>query len=200
MLASFVSTFIISSNFKRLKIINGDLQTNLNDCEYINNQYLEKYAQSLFSEDRVVRNVYVSNNNFDSILLRDLIDSTKLIYRFYKESCIQCVEDELDIVKQLGDSIGANNILIVCDFDKINNIAAMITRKKIKSPYFIYQEKFALPIENDELYIPAFFLLDRKLCQCRIDCSDKRSESQNRSDRCCRRWHCASSDRDVLRE
>lgn len=91
------------------------------------------------------------------------MDNSKLVYRFYQETCMQCVEDELDIVSKLGDSIGANNIVIISDYDKVSSLKALIKRKKIKSNFFIYKKKFDLPIGNDNRDIASFFLLHNDL-------------------------------------
>ncbi len=140
------------------------LRTELYDCEFKNNRNKEKYIQCLFSENINVSDIYLVGSNYDSISLSKVITSIRLIYRFYGSSCVQCVEDELDIIKQLADSIGANNIIIISDYDNINMLSAIINRKNITSSYFIFNKKFELLIDDDERAIPSFFLLDTNLC------------------------------------
>jgi hypothetical protein len=140
-----------------------DIRTNLYDCEYNNKRFKEKYAQCLFSENIKISDVNLINPTSNTIALSEVVSNTKLIYKFYNSSCVQCVEDELDIVKQISDSIGVNNVIIISDYDNINRLSALIFRKKIQSSYFICREKFELPIEYDERAIPAFFLLDSDL-------------------------------------
>jgi len=140
-----------------------DLRSDLYDCEYNNNRNKEKYNQCLFSENINISDVYLVDPKYDSISLSKVINNTKLIYRFFGSSCVQCIEDELDIAKQLADSIGANNIVIISDYNNINMLSAIIKRKNITSSYFIFNKKFELLIEDDEQAIPSFFLLDANL-------------------------------------
>lgn len=164
LVVSLYSTLIIS---KRSKIINLEYlqsKNSLDECEYIKKRILEKYTQNLFSENKIISNVYLINSEFDTIPIVDFVkNGTKLIYRFYEETCIECVEDELNIVKQLADSLGADNILIISNHKKVNSLKAMINRKGIISPSFVYNKNFNLPIENDENKIASFFLLDETL-------------------------------------
>lgn len=140
-----------------------DLRSDLNDCEYNSKRNKEKYIQCLFSENKNISDVYLVGSTYDSILLSRVINSTKLIYRFYESSCVQCVEEELNLTKQLADSIGANNIIILSDYNNINMLSAIINRKNITSSYFVFNKKFELPIEYDENAMPSYFLLDANL-------------------------------------
>ena len=55
-------------------------------------------------------------------------------------------------------------ILIISEFDKMNQLRAIINRKKIKSPFFNYSNKLELPIdEDDDMKIASFFVIDKNL-------------------------------------
>ena len=158
-----LTIFFMSQVIKTLNKNFNDVRSDFYDCEFLSKRSKEKYIQSLFSENIIISDVFLTCPSYDSILISRVINSAKLVYRFYKSSCVQCVEEELDIAKILADSIGVNNIIILSDYDNINMLSALINRKNIKSPYFIFNKKFELPIEDDENAIPSFFLLDANL-------------------------------------
>lgn len=163
LIASLFSTWSISRVAKKLNNENIELKSSLYNFEYNKERNKEKYAQNLFSENQLIPNLPLLNEDLDTTHISTIINSTKLVYRFYAETCVQCVEDELDIVKKLADSIGDDNILIISNFDKISSLKAITNRKQITSPCFIYKDRFDLPIEKDEVEIASFFLLDKDL-------------------------------------
>lgn len=163
LIISLFSTWSISRTLKSIHKENIELKSSLFNYEYNNKRDKEKYAQNLFSENQHLSDLALLDSNSDTISLASIMNNTKLVYRFYQGTCVQCVEDELDIAKQLADSIGANNILIISDFDKISSLKAITNRKQITSPCFIYKGKFELPIEKDDNEIASFFLLDKDL-------------------------------------
>jgi hypothetical protein len=117
------------------------------------------------SESRVLSNLLLVNWDKDSIPLKQLIDKPKLIYRFYKETCAQCYEDELDILKKIGEEIGENEIFIISDMD-LNELKAILIRKGINSPFFKYKNRFNIPFDQKEFNqnnIGTFFILDTGL-------------------------------------
>ena len=163
LIVSLFSTLIISRTCRFLKEENLKLKSDLSDCLYLSARAKHKNNQCLFSENKILPNLLLLNNKGDSVRLKNIIHKSKLVYRFYSNTCVQCVEDELDIVKQLGDKIGAHNIVIIGDFEKINMLNAILIRKQITSPSFIYRSRFDLPIEKDGNNIASFFLLSQNL-------------------------------------
>ena len=160
-----ILSIVINLKIKRKFIddrISG-LKSELFNCEYNLTQNDEKFTQCISSENLKLSNLKLFDRNYDSISLKKLISGKKLVYRFYSSSCVQCIEEELDIVNQLADSIGVNNIIIISDYENINILTAIAVRKNIKSPFFIYRKKFELPIEFDPSSIPSFFVLDTML-------------------------------------
>ena len=148
---------------KSIHAENLKLKKKIDSCDYILKRSMEKFNQCIFSENKQISDIQLINGDLKNVLLSSLVQDEKLVYRFYKETCWQCIEDELDITKQLADSIGKDNILIISDFDQMSEMKALILQKKIKSPYFIFPSKFDLPIENDKNKIASFFLIDKNL-------------------------------------
>lgn len=80
---------------------NKAIISELNDYKYTSKRLREKQFQNLFSENQIIPNITLLNAKLDSVSLTSVVGSgTKLVYRFYEETCVQCVEDELDILKK----------------------------------------------------------------------------------------------------
>lgn len=163
LIVSLLSTSTLSKTLIVSKNRNNELQAELNGCEYINDRIDMRSTMCILSENKKLNNTDLINSDLDTVRLSDIVKETKLVYRFYEGTCVQCVEDELDIIRQLGDSIGINKIIIISDFHQVNNMKGIIDRKQIKSPSFVCENKFDLPIEEDEVEVASFFLLDEDL-------------------------------------
>ena len=161
---SFATNFLIIKRYKISNLDNKRFKEEISQLEYLDSRSIVKYTQSILSENRFLKDVYLHYSNYDSIFLGQVIgDELKLIYRFYQESCDQCIEDELNIIKELGERIGYSKIILVGSHDNINGLKAIINRKNILSPFYNYRGKFNLPIEQDPEAIPSFFVLDKNL-------------------------------------
>jgi len=164
-------TTYISSNRNRELLVyvdklesdKKDLLSSIEDFNYEDGRRLVKFKQAIFSESEKISDVKVVSSEFDTLQISSIINEPKLIYRFYQETCVQCVEDELDILKKISDVIGSEHIIIISDFDKMNMLKTIINRKSIPSDYFISKENMMLPIDNDEEKIATFFTLDSNL-------------------------------------
>lgn len=127
-------------------------------------RYLEKFDQNLFTENTILKNIEITDTANNGLALNKIIRGPKLIYRFSEVSCRACVNTDLYILKQLGDSIGEDNILIITEFDNLNKMNAMLNAMDIKSPYYNFKGKLNLSIERDSVTQPPFFfILDNKL-------------------------------------
>lgn len=164
MIISLVANFKIIRQFKMKSLEKNRLEGELADMEYLEKRRKIKFEQNLFSEAKVLDDVYLYSSSEDSILLSKAVNNgTNLVYRFYEESCNQCIEDELDIVKELGAKIGYDRILLIGQFSNVNHLRAMVARKNIQSPLYNFPRKFKLPFDQDVEAIPSFFLLHKDL-------------------------------------
>ncbi|RED98399.1 hypothetical protein [Marinoscillum furvescens] len=133
-----------------------------NNCERDRKSNQRAIIYNLFSENVQLPDVRLINSKNESKNLSSIFMEDKLlIYRFYDETCSQCVEDELDIVKQLEDSVGIRNIAIISTFN-LNKLISLIKRKEIRCSFYSYSESFPIPIENDR-YVASFFVLEKSL-------------------------------------
>lgn len=163
LILSLISTLYVKQKSNKLIIKNHEINAELNDYKYIESRHKDKYEETLFSENIQLSDIAMINSNLDTVYLESIIDKPKLIYRFYQETCVQCYEDELDILKKLSEKIGIENVLIISDFGKMNQLRAIINRKNIKSSFFNYSNKLGLPIDEDDRKIASFFVIDQNL-------------------------------------
>jgi len=73
----------------------------------------KKYEQTIFSENKKIKDVKIVSSKLDTLKLSSIINTPKLVYKFHQETCVQCVEDELSILKEISNIIGNENIIII---------------------------------------------------------------------------------------
>jgi len=130
-----------------------------NSCQFKLERYIEKQKQNIFSDNVQFKNIVLTNFDNEDTLLFDLLDDSKLIYRFTKKSCVACVESDLQIINMLSDSIGVNNIVILSDYDELIKAKAYLSQMGVKSPCYNYKGKFNFSMERDTITQPPFFFL-----------------------------------------
>jgi len=116
----------------------------------------------LFTLNNKLNNYIIKNNNRHT--LKSLINNKTLIYRFNQFSCNPCVENDINIIKQLADSIGRENILIIPRLKNIKILRIYISNFNINLDAFNFQENFPIPIEESAINdSPYFIVLDKGL-------------------------------------
>ena len=81
---SLFSTWSASRMAKSLYKDYIELKCNLFDCEYRSKRYKEKFAQNIFSKNQYISNISL----LDAVPIANIINNSKLVYRFYKGTCI----------------------------------------------------------------------------------------------------------------
>ena len=85
----------------------------------IQNQKIQDYNKrskmKMFMDSEELQPVFLLNSTNDSIPIQDLVITPKLIFRFPNQFCPPCIESALTSLKNLGDSIGHNNIIVISD-------------------------------------------------------------------------------------
>lgn len=161
LIGSFFSVLVLSNTNKKINEEKLSLMAENADYKYETKRFKEKYEQTIFSENDTIDNIALTDINSGKRPISDLLDSEKLIYRFYESTCVQCVEDELKILKNIEAQIGSDKIMIISDFPEINRFRALISRIEIKAPIFIYRDKINLSIDqDDDHHIATFFVVN----------------------------------------
>lgn len=156
----FSCLFYLWQSNRTLVQNNKNLNNDILDLQYSIERTTQKYKQSIFSENIKVENVNLLDIRGNNVLLHTKIDKTKLIYLFFEDTCLECVEDEIEILLQLADIIGVNNIMILSNYTKMNKFKAFMNRKSVNIPFYLYEDSLGLLIENDDKSLSSFFLLN----------------------------------------
>lgn len=160
---SSYSLFVLINTNNQLKEDIRKSNESLSDYKYALERSEEKFEQNIFSEDQIAKDIVLYGVNSESSKLSDIVKEKTLVYYFREETCLQCVEDELEILKKLEPVIGVNRILVISNHEKINSLKSLTQRKNISSKIFIRKDSLGLPIDIDDLYIATFFILDKEL-------------------------------------
>lgn len=127
--------------------------------------YNERSKLKLFMDDVNLSPVILLDSNSDSILIQNLVKTPKLIFRFSDQFCPPCIEDALKSLKNLGDSIGYSNILMISDVKNSKLLNIFIKKNQILSPCLSYSGQFNFEIENKpgSDRTPYYIILDQNL-------------------------------------
>lgn len=110
----------------------------------------------------------------EEISIQEIVDLPKFVIRYSKLSCIECVKNELLLLKNFIRDVGVENIIIITDY---NDIAQLYRFKRINgieniTTYLSVNGSFDF---INELYeIPYYFLLKKDLSIHSIFIPDKR--------------------------
>ncbi|TSA32387.1 MAG: hypothetical protein D4R64_16250 [Porphyromonadaceae bacterium] len=142
-----------------------ELRKDLILSEYRIKKYVYRFNRELYTENLTLRDLYLTDLNNDTVPIKSLVTSSKLIYRFSNQSCSACVADDIKYLRELGDSIGYQNIIIISDYENTRLLNIFRNSTGINFPCYNFTGSFNLSIETDSdiKKTPFFFLLDEKL-------------------------------------
>jgi hypothetical protein len=113
----------------------------------------------LFTINEYLDNIHLSTPENAKIHLADIINSPTLVYRFNEYSCMPCVENDLEIIKQLADSIGISRVLIITRLRNSNALKIYLNNYRINVDSYNTSSELNLPIEMHALNESPFFLV-----------------------------------------
>jgi hypothetical protein len=122
---------------------NNNNTASLNSClndlsltEYELNTIERNLEKQLFSDYTIIDStIIVLDMAGNEIYLKSLINTPKLIYTF-TETCIDRVYPHLEIINNLGDIVGSNNILIIGRYDNFRRFKVFSMQNISKSNYY----------------------------------------------------------------
>ena len=110
--------------------------------------YNKRSKMKMFMDSEELQPVFLLNSTNDSIPIQDLVITPKLIFRFPNQFCPPCIESALTSLKNLGDSIGHNNIIVISDCKNSRILKILIDMNSILSPCFSYSGQLNFEIEG----------------------------------------------------
>ncbi len=103
----------------------------------------------------------ISGDCGNSKELEKIIDSDKIIFRFFQSSCTSCITKELDKLYLLSREIGSNKIVLLTDYLN-KDIRWYLIENKIN--FEVYQTRNAsLGLEFEKYQIPYIFICSPNL-------------------------------------
>lgn len=159
-LSSFYAVRSRSYNRKLIKV-NNEL---ILQKQKVKN-YNERTRLKLFMNSEEIEPVFLLDPNNDSISIQELVKTPKLVFRFTEQFCRPCIEQALESLKLLGESIGYNNILIISDVKTSSLLKIFIKVNDVFSPCYSYSKQFNFEIEGESGSdrIPYYMVLDQYL-------------------------------------
>ena len=156
-----LATFLSFKSRKSSQLCDN-LRFELLQSEQKVNNYYNRWKMKLLTENRTLDNVELTDLNNEKVSMSSLISSPKLIYRFSDDFCKACIEDDIELLKLLGDSIGYQNIIIITDNDNARLLNIFKNTYQIESPCYNFTGCFNLKMENNsgQKKVPFFLLLD----------------------------------------
>jgi hypothetical protein len=154
-------TFIILlvNNQRDFDDLYSENNTKLKIAEHRIDRYEEKFDQNIFSENTILNIIELVDTAGNNVVIDEIIDRPKLVYRFAEVSCRACVDNDLEILDQLGRNIGYNNILVLCDYENINKMKSRMHALNFASSYYNHKGFLGLSVERDSLTRPGFFFI-----------------------------------------
>lgn len=159
------SLFYLYFRQKRNIALLNNQKSELEWYEYRIEKQKYKLHHEIFTENAIAKNFRLINLNNDTVEVLSLLDTPKLIYRFLENSCESCIDDDISLIKELGESIGYQKIIIATDFENTRLLKEFINRKGIISSCYILKEELNLSLEPESSRRKGafYFILDNNL-------------------------------------
>ena len=114
--------------------------------------------QILAEGNTIDNNIYVNNDKDKPVLLRDILGFKPKIVLIYSEiNCSTCVEEVLLNLKEVGEKIGVENIIILGSYSNIRDLSVFLRINGVNFPF--YNLKFQdLGIFTEKSEFPYIFI------------------------------------------
>lgn len=92
------------------------------------------------AEQELVHNIALQGIDGDFCYLSDVVLQPMLIFHFTERCCLECVNDYLDIINQLSDSVLSGRVIVLTEYDKLNKMIVKNQNHHILPPCYNLQE------------------------------------------------------------
>jgi len=97
------------------------------------------------------------------VKLVDVFNTRKLVIRYSKLSCNSCVENEFELLKEFVKKIGANNIVMITDYENTGNLFRFLRINKMEDFDVYLTQDHELQSVLEFHNMPYYFILDSRL-------------------------------------
>jgi peroxiredoxin len=130
----------------------------------VHEKFLRNQSLEILSDFRTLDNIKIRAINNSQKSIEECIEKDVLVYRFSQFSCPPCVENDMEILNQITDSIGAENILVLSDVASLKEMKIFSEQNHLKFPLYSYPSQLSLQADNDTIYEASYyFVLDCEL-------------------------------------
>lgn len=134
----------------------------INAFWYITGLEKEKPARILFSVGALALNgnCILYNQEGDSMLLSKQLSNKTLIYNFSRSSCPPCVKKDLGILNNISKHIGAENIIVITEYNDLRVFRVMSELLEVKFKNFNTTHSIGNKLESEYKNAPYFIVAD----------------------------------------
>jgi hypothetical protein len=143
---------------KSIQTINDSITklTNLQDINLLNTSLAYEFLSAPI--DGNIKLFDLQNNS--TALLRVVKNHPILIFKYSSLNCNVCVDEQITLLKKLGDKIGTENILILTNYNSPRELILYLRINQINIKVFNLNEVALTPIDKN---VPYYFILDKDL-------------------------------------
>lgn len=123
-----------------------------------NRNFITTYT---YSNRKLSPTIKVYRGKNEEFLLKDLIDSKKLIYRISDNTCEICYDDVLNLFTNYSEVVNNENLIIIVPLDRIRELKVYLEQQNSDIPFYGIK-KGELGLEVDKYY-PFLFLLEKDM-------------------------------------
>jgi hypothetical protein len=113
-------------------------------------EYYDRSRMKLDMDGAIIKSIVVLDSANVKMDIDNLVSTPKLIFRFSEGFCYPCIKATLGFIKQLGDEIGHDKILVISDHSNARTLKKFVINDSIISPCYRSDESFGFEIETRE--------------------------------------------------
>lgn len=151
--------FIISRYNYKLLYYNNRLDTIIS--EETLNRLIDNTGRQLNAENTILNDFLISDMQNSTLKLSEILDSTKLLYRFFPQTCPPCLERDLDSLKVIGEEIGFNNIIIISSFEEPRLLKVLMQSKSVDYMAFNIRNSITSSLEYNNKSKPYLLIITK---------------------------------------
>ncbi len=127
--------------------------------KYLTDLQKERFEITFNSNYKILNNLSLINIKSEEVSLCEVITAPTLVLKISANSCPPCVKDNLKTLKQLGEVIGFDKIMIITDYENSRMLNLLKSENSIFSPCYATSENLGIDLPIDSLKVTPFFFI-----------------------------------------
>lgn len=162
----WISIFILFRNWQIRKEYNNlrkEYKVYEQNTKEMINHCIEKDTMQFLSESvNLNTNLKIENEDGELIMLKNILDRRKIVFRFFEFNCNACYENSYISYKEMINKIGRDNALLLADYQNKRNLYVFMRINDFRCE--VYNTKgVELNLEIDKNRVPYFFIVDENM-------------------------------------